>query len=102
MYAIRSYYDPASGNAARSAPNDARAEIEVRITSYNVCYTKLIGSARMQVVARLGLRRGPMVEGTPAGDFRHAVGDMILMVCVETAIYSPVFTPGIVASYNFV
>ncbi len=61
-----------------------------------------VGALLIALIYALGirsaLRRGPMVEGTPAGDFRHAVGDMILMVCVETAIYSPVFTPGIVAT----
>ncbi|WP_337997626.1 hypothetical protein [Oleispirillum naphthae] len=47
---------------------------------------------------RRALRRAPVRAGTPAGDFRRALGDMIIMVCLETAIYSPVFTPGIVAA----
>ncbi|ABC24512.1 hypothetical protein [Rhodospirillum rubrum] len=60
-----------------------------------------IGSILIALVYAIGLRRalrsGIAPPGSPAGDFRGALGDMIVMVSVETLIYSPVFTPGIVA-----
>lgn len=47
---------------------------------------------------RLALRRSTFAAGSPLSDFRMAVGDLALLSLIETAIYSPVFTPGIVAS----
>ncbi|MBN2751647.1 MAG: hypothetical protein JXQ84_02960 [Rhodospirillaceae bacterium] len=66
----------------------------------------VIGALLISLVYVFGVRRallcGLTLTGTPAGDFRRALGDMILMVCFETAIYSPVFTPGIVAALTAV
>ena len=54
MYAIRSYYEThrrarnaegandAAGIVADGGGNTADARVELRITSYNVCYTKLL------------------------------------------------------------
>lgn len=47
---------------------------------------------------RLTVRRPALPPGSPITDLRMAVGDVAVLTLIETLIYSPVFTPGIVAT----
>ena len=67
MYAIRSYYGPGTTSriaARRWGGTEPRAAARPRITSYNVCYTKLLRLfARRPAFTRLGgYREWPLLE----------------------------------------
>ena len=58
MYAIRSYYEPISGTAYETVVTALRSALSrmsaARITSYNVCYTKLLRIAKqVEVIASM-------------------------------------------------
>ena len=75
MYAIRSYYETVLFGISPQTPS-----VSLRITSYNVCYTKLLRALMAVFFLLIGLELERELYSGELSDFRQALLPMLAAV----------------------